>query len=68
MPYGVRIAAAWAWRVGLIIAVSGIVVWLLSQVSLLVIPVMIAALLSGLLSPIVACCAAGTCRTAWPRA
>ncbi|GER23865.1 AI-2E family transporter [Zafaria cholistanensis] len=53
IPYGVRIAAAWAWRVGLIIAVSGIIVWLLSQVSLLVIPVMIAALLSGLLSPVV---------------
>lgn len=53
VPYGVRIAAAWSWRMIAIILAAGIVVWLLSHVSLLVIPVMVAALLSGLLSPIV---------------
>ena len=53
IPYGVRIAAAWAWRVGLILLVIGLLVWLLSQVSFLIIPVMVAALLAGLLSPVV---------------
>ena len=51
IPYGVRIAASWSWRVGLIILVAGALVWLLSKVSFLLIPVMVAALLAGLLSP-----------------
>ena len=53
MPYGVRIAASWSWRLIVIVVAVGIAVWLLSQVSLLVIPLMIAALLAGLLSPVV---------------
>ncbi len=53
LPFGVRIAAAWAWRVGLILLVGGALVWLLGRISFLVIPVMVAALLAGLLSPIV---------------
>ncbi|PQZ91157.1 AI-2E family transporter [Arthrobacter sp. MYb227] len=53
MPYAVRIAASWAWRLILIVVALGIAVWLLSQVSLLVVPLMIAALIAGLLSPIV---------------
>ncbi|MDQ0924379.1 putative PurR-regulated permease PerM [Pseudarthrobacter sp. W1I19] len=52
IPYGVRIAASWAWRVGLILLVAGALVWLLRQVSFLIIPVMVAALLAGLLSPV----------------
>ncbi|MGG5171957.1 AI-2E family transporter [Pseudarthrobacter sp. J1738] len=52
VPNAVRIAASWAWRIGLIIIVSGGLIWLLSQISLLVIPVMVAALLSALLSPV----------------
>jgi putative heme transporter len=52
IPYGVRIAASWAWRLGLILLVGGALVWLLRQVSFLIIPVMVAALLAGLLSPI----------------
>ncbi|MGX1161876.1 putative PurR-regulated permease PerM [Arthrobacter sp. SLBN-100] len=52
IPYGVRIAASWAWRLGLILLVAGGLVWLLRQVSFLIIPVMVAALLAGLLSPI----------------
>ncbi|MDN5925261.1 MAG: hypothetical protein L0H70_09715, partial [Xanthomonadales bacterium] len=44
MPYGVRIAASWGWRLIVIVEAVGIAVWLLSQVSLLVIPLMIAAL------------------------
>lgn len=53
VPYGVRIAAAWSWRVAAILGATGIVIWLLSHVSLLVIPLMIAALLAGLLLPAV---------------
>ncbi|MFP3802345.1 hypothetical protein SB764_39645, partial [Paraburkholderia sp. SIMBA_027] len=54
IPYGVRIAAAWSWRVGLILLMIGVLVWLLSQVSFLMIPLMVAALLAGLLYPVVA--------------
>ena len=53
IPYGVRIAASWAWRLGLILLVGGALIWLLSRISFLIIPVMVAALLAGLLSPIV---------------
>ncbi|WP_411375871.1 AI-2E family transporter [Arthrobacter sp. MPF02] len=53
IPYGIRIAASWAWRLGLILLVGGALVWLLSRISFLIIPVMVAALLAGLLSPVV---------------
>jgi predicted PurR-regulated permease PerM len=53
IPYGIRIAASWAWRLGLILLVGGALIWLLSRISFLIIPVMVAALLAGLLSPIV---------------
>lgn len=53
IPYGIRIAAAWAWRLGLILLVIGALVWLLAKVSFLIIPVMVAALLAGLLNPVV---------------
>jgi predicted PurR-regulated permease PerM len=53
IPYGVRIAASWAWRIGLIMVVGGALIWLLSRISFLIIPVMVAALLAGLLSPVV---------------
>ncbi len=53
MPYAVRLAASWAWRFLIIVAALGVLVWALSKISLLVIPVLVAALLSGLLSPVV---------------
>ncbi|WP_404289542.1 AI-2E family transporter [Glutamicibacter arilaitensis] len=53
MPYAVRLAAWWSWRFLVVAAAVGVIVWLLSQLSLLLIPVLIAALISGLLSPIV---------------
>jgi predicted PurR-regulated permease PerM len=53
IPYGVRIAASWAWRLGLILLVGGALVWMLRGLSFLIIPVMVAALLAGLLSPVV---------------
>ncbi|GAB2734285.1 AI-2E family transporter [Arthrobacter bambusae] len=52
IPYGVRIAAAWSWRVGLIMVVVGALIWLLGKVSFLIIPLMIASLLAGLLYPV----------------
>lgn len=53
VPYALRISAAWAWRVGLVLVVSAALIWLLSHISLLVIPLMIAGLLSSLLTPVV---------------
>lgn len=53
MPYGMRIASAWAWRLGLILLVGGALVWLLGRISFLIIPIMVATLLAGLLSPVV---------------
>ncbi len=52
IPYGIRIAAAWSWRLGLILLFTGALIWLLSHISFLIIPVMVAALLAGLLSPV----------------
>ncbi len=49
----VRIAAAWSWRVLLIIAGVGVIGWLLSHVTTVLIPVLLAALAAGLLSPAV---------------
>ncbi|MCZ2404419.1 AI-2E family transporter [Paenarthrobacter sp. Z7-10] len=54
MPYAVRIAASWAWRTGVILLMGGTLIWLMAKISLLIIPVLVAALLAGLLYPIVA--------------
>jgi len=53
VPYALRVTGAWAWRVGLILLVGGAIIWLLSYVTLLVIPIMVASLLAALLRPIV---------------
>lgn len=52
VPWGVRIAAAWSWRVIVILAFIGVLIWLLSHVSLLLIPLLVAALLATLLRPL----------------
>ncbi|NUL44047.1 AI-2E family transporter [Cellulosimicrobium funkei] len=52
VPYGLTVAAAWSWRVLLVLAMAGAGIWLLSHVSILVIPLIVAALLSTLLAPI----------------
>lgn len=54
IPFGVRVAGAWAWRIGIILIVAAMLVWLLSKISLLIIPVMVAALFAALLRPVVA--------------
>lgn len=53
LPYAMRIAASWAWRFLVVVIAAGVVIWLLSKISLLLIPLMIAALLTGLLGPLV---------------
>lgn len=52
LPYGIRIAAAWSWRLGVILLMVGALVWLFGRVSFLIIPIMVAALLAGLLYPV----------------
>ena len=52
VPYALRVSAAWAWRLGVVLVVAAGLVWILTNFSLLIIPLMIAALLAGLLSPV----------------
>ncbi len=52
VPYGLTVAAAWSWRILLVLAMAGAGIWLLSHVSLLVIPLIVAALLATLLRPL----------------
>lgn len=53
VPESVRAAAAWSWRVLLIIAVIGVVVLLLAVSKVLWVPVVVALLLTVLLTPLV---------------
>ena len=53
LPLGVRVAAAWSWRLTMIgLAFAGFL-WLIVQVRIIVIPLLIAILLTALLAPIV---------------
>ncbi len=52
VPPGLQIAGDYAWRIAVVILVGAAVFWGFSQVSTLVIPLMIAALLAGLLLPV----------------
>ncbi|WP_312178863.1 AI-2E family transporter [Arthrobacter sp.] len=52
VPYALRVSASWAWRLGVVLIVGAGLVWVLGHFSLLLIPLMVAALLAGLLSPI----------------
>lgn len=54
MPRGVRVAAAWSWRLLVIAVAVGAGLWLLAQVRLVVVPLLVALLLSALLEPAVA--------------
>jgi predicted PurR-regulated permease PerM len=53
LPFALRVAAAWSWRTAIILVVAWAIAWALAQLSFLVIPVLVAALLAGLLSPVV---------------
>jgi predicted PurR-regulated permease PerM len=53
LPFALRVAAAWSWRIAIILVVAWALAWALAQLSFLVIPVLVAALLAGLLRPVV---------------
>ena len=53
VPRGMRIAAAWSWRMAIVLIVAAMLIWLLSKVTILLIPIMIATILASLLRPIV---------------
>lgn len=52
IPWGIRIAASWSWRIIIILIAAGVALWLLSHVMLILIPLMIAGLLSTLIRPL----------------
>lgn len=51
VPRGLRVATAYAWRLLVIAAAVAIVIWLVIQLKLLVIPLLVAILISALLYP-----------------
>ncbi|MEX5296370.1 AI-2E family transporter [Kocuria sp. CPCC 205268] len=53
VPVAVRVAAAWSWRLLVVAAAIGLAGYLLSTITVVVVPVLIAALLAGLLFPVV---------------
>ncbi len=63
VPRGMQIAGAWAWRFVALAAAAAIVVWLVVQFRIVVIPVLVAALLTALLLPVVD----ALVRARWPR-
>ncbi|KAB1650530.1 AI-2E family transporter [Pseudoclavibacter endophyticus] len=52
MPKGMRIAGAWSWRIVAIVLALIPLGWLISQATLIVVPVLVAALLASLLMPV----------------
>ena len=63
LPLGVRLAAAWSWRLIVIGVAVAAMLWLIVQVRIIVIPLVIAILLTALLQPIVGFFE----RRGWPR-
>lgn len=63
VPLGVRVAAAWSWRLLIIGVAVAALIWLVAQVRIIVVPMFIAILLTALLHPIVALFE----RRGWPR-
>jgi predicted PurR-regulated permease PerM len=53
LPRGIRLSAAWSWRLLLIGAMIAVIIFLVVQLRLIVIPVLIAVLISALLVPFV---------------
>lgn len=52
VPRGLRVATAYAWRLLVIAAAIGVAIWLVMQLKLLVIPLLIAILVTALLWPL----------------
>ena len=53
VPAGIRLAGAWSWRLLVIAAAIAVVLFLIVQLRLIVIPVLVAVLVSALLVPLV---------------
>ncbi len=53
VPYGLRLSAAWMWRLLILAAGGFVLLWLVSRLSQVLIPMAIALLLSALLAPAV---------------
>jgi predicted PurR-regulated permease PerM len=53
VPYGVDLAAAWAWRFAVICIAGAIILWLLNFFLVVVLPLVIALLIAALASPLV---------------
>ena len=63
LPSGIRLAGAWSWRLIVIAAAIAILIFLVIQLRLIVIPLLVAVLVSALLVPFVAFLA----RHRWPK-
>ena len=53
LPPGIRLAGAWSWRLLVILAAIAVVVFIVIQLRLIVIPLLVAVLVSALLVPLV---------------
>jgi predicted PurR-regulated permease PerM len=53
VPYGVDLAAAWSWRLLVIAAAAALLGYLISFLAVMVIPVVVALLISALVAPVV---------------
>ncbi|MGY1721507.1 AI-2E family transporter [Blastococcus sp. SYSU DS0533] len=62
VPFGLRTAAAWSWRLIVVIAGFYALLWAAAHLAVVIVPVLVALLLSALLQP----GAAGLSRRGWP--
>jgi predicted PurR-regulated permease PerM len=53
VPYGVDLAAAWSWRFLVIAAAGYLILWLLAFFAVITVPVVVALLISALVTPVV---------------
>ena len=53
VPYGVELAAGWSWRILVIAAAAALLGWLISFFAVMVIPVVVALLITALVVPVV---------------
>ncbi|GAA4656997.1 AI-2E family transporter [Arthrobacter cryoconiti] len=51
VPFALKVAGDWAWRLALVLIVGAMLIWLLGKISILVIPLMVATLFAALLRP-----------------
>jgi len=54
VPRGVRLTAAWSWRLLVIAAALGVGIWVVAKLQLVIVPIMVALLLSALIQPVAA--------------